>query len=411
MTDVLAKGANAPLAGASCEIRVGAPGAPVDVSAVLLGADGRVRADSDLVFYNHPAQDGVSLAGPVVSADLARVPAGVDRIAVVASIDVDRPEARFDGPGALRAAVDCAGRRLEFAAPPMDGGETVVVLVELYRRGGGWKVRAVGQGWASGLAGLAADFGVVVDDPGTPAAAPPPQQQEPNGAISLEKVRQRAPGLVDLYKHAAVSLGKAGLLGRRAAVYLVLDHSGSMRRYYKQGTVQRLAEQVLGLSANLDDDGVVPVVFFSGKVDAVVEIGLDDYQGRINEVHAGLRMGGTDYVPAMEAVVEHYQRSGGKDPAFVVFQTDGAPADKSRTRKLLQRTSRLPLFWQFVGFGPSGNLGFLQKLDDLPGRAVDNAGFFWAGQDPDRWSDSDLYDQLMREFPGWLTAAAAARIL
>lgn len=81
----------------------------------------------------------------------------------------------------------------------------------------------------------------------------------PAAAISLEKVSGRAPGLVSLYKTAAVSLAKHQVGGRRAAVYLVLDRSGSMRPYYRDGSVQHLAEQVLALAANLDDDGVVPV--------------------------------------------------------------------------------------------------------------------------------------------------------
>ncbi|MFI6514670.1 TerD family protein [Spirillospora sp. NPDC050679] len=179
------------------------PGTPVDVSAILLGADGKVRNDNDLVFYNHPAQDGVTVAGPVVTADLSRVPAAIDRIAVVASIDVAHPGARFDDRGTPSTTVAAGTTTLSFTPPAMTAGETVVITVELYRRAGSWKVRAVGQGWSNGLAGLAADFGIVVDDPGpaTPvpeparryASAPPPQPVRPGpapaplGKISLTK--------------------------------------------------------------------------------------------------------------------------------------------------------------------------------------------------------------------------------
>src|SRR5690606_40382515 len=55
--------------------------------------------------------------------------------------------------------------------------ETAFVLGELYRRQGAWKFRAVGQGYDSGLAGLATDYGITVDDPGRQAAPPPPAQQ------------------------------------------------------------------------------------------------------------------------------------------------------------------------------------------------------------------------------------------
>ena len=232
--------------------------------------------------------------------------------------------------------------------------------------------------------------------------------------ISLEKVEQTAPGLVSLYKQAAVSLDKHGLSGERAAVYLVLDRSGSMREYYRDGTVQRLAEQTLGLAAHFDDDGTVPVVFFSTGVHGIEEVSLTRYTGRINELHDGYgHMGRTDYAEAMAAVIDHYQRSGAQAPGFVIFQTDGAPTSKSAATKALCRAAELPLFWQFVGFGDD-EFRFLRRLDELPvpaKRVVDNAGFFAAGSDPSAISDARLYDELMAEFPEWLAAARAKGIV
>ncbi|MFV0136584.1 vWA domain-containing protein [Streptomyces sp. HMX87] len=236
-------------------------------------------------------------------------------------------------------------------------------------------------------------------------------------AISLEKVRETAPALVDLYKTAGVSLTKHGLDGLRAAVYLVIDYSGSMRPYYKDGSVQALADRVLGLSAHLDDDGSVPVVFFSTEVDAVTDIALSGYQGRIERIVAGLgHMGRTGYHLAMDAVIDHHLDSGSTDPALVVFQTDGGPSDRGAAEKYLCKAARLPLFWQFVGFGDphSKQFDFLRRLDELPvpaKRVVDNAGFFHAGKDPRRVSDADLYDRLVGEFPKWLTEARAQGIV
>lgn len=83
----------------------------------------------------------------------------------------------------------------------------------------------------------------------------------------LTEVREKAPDLVDLYKTAGSSVRRHGLENVRAAVYLVLDRSGSMHPYYRDGSMQHLAEQVLPFSAHLDDDGTVPVVFFSTDVD------------------------------------------------------------------------------------------------------------------------------------------------
>ncbi|MFF4831148.1 vWA domain-containing protein [Streptomyces sp. NPDC001315] len=236
-------------------------------------------------------------------------------------------------------------------------------------------------------------------------------------AISLSKVEETAPALVSLYKRAGVSLDKHGLGGERAAVYLVVDHSGSMKPYYKDGSVQALADRVLGLSAHLDDDGRVPVVFFSTDIDAVTDIALADHQGRIERIVAGLgHMGKTSYHLAMDAVIDHYLDSGSTAPALVVFQTDGGPINKLAAERYLCKAAKLPLFWQFVAFGDPGSRQFeyLRKLDELAvphKRVIDNAGFFHAGSDPRKVSDEELYDRLVGEFPKWLVAARARGIV
>ncbi|MET8723694.1 MULTISPECIES: vWA domain-containing protein [Streptomyces] len=236
-------------------------------------------------------------------------------------------------------------------------------------------------------------------------------------AISLRKLEETAPALVDAYRSAGVSLRKHGLDGQRAAVYLVLDYSGSMRPYYQDGSVQALADRVLGLSAQLDDDGRVPVVFFSTDIDAVTDIPLAGHRGSVERIAAGLgHMGRTSYHLAMDAVIDHYLDSGATDPALVVFQTDGGPVDKLAAERYLCKAAKLPLFWQFIGFGdPDGKqFDFLRRLDELPvphRRIVDNAGFFHAGADPRRVPDAELYDRLVGEFPSWLAAARAAGVL
>ncbi|MFI8291004.1 vWA domain-containing protein [Streptomyces sp. NPDC085614] len=236
-------------------------------------------------------------------------------------------------------------------------------------------------------------------------------------ALSLRKVEEAAPALVSLYKSAGNSLEKHGLHGQRVAVYLVVDYSGSMKPYYRDGTVQALADRVLGLSAHLDDDGRVPVVFFSTDVDAETDIELADHRGRIDRIVAGLgHMGKTSYHLAMDAVIDHYLDSGATAPALVVFQTDGGPINKLAAERYLCKAAKLPIFWQFVGFGDpdSRQFEFLRKLDELAvpaKRPVDNAGFFHAGRDPRTVADAELYDRLVAEFPAWLAAARAQRIV
>ncbi|WP_307826525.1 TerD family protein [Streptomyces pactum] len=154
--------------------------APVrlDVSGLLLTADGKVRSDDDFVFYNQPTGPGVTHSasapggGDTITVDTAAIPAGIDKVVVTASLDA--PGATFAGTeptATVRGADD--GTVIATFTPPRLGPETALVVVEVYRRGGAWKVRAVGQGYANGLAGIATDFGVSIEEPAAPAAPAP----------------------------------------------------------------------------------------------------------------------------------------------------------------------------------------------------------------------------------------------
>lgn len=177
-------GSNLPLSAARVAVDVTAP-VRLDVSGLLLTADGKVRSDDDFVFYNQPSAPGVThsaaaAGGDTITVDTAAVPEGIEKIVVTASLDT--PGAAFAGTeptGTVRNADD--GSVLASFTPPRLGTETALVLVEIYRRGGVWKVRAVGQGYANGLAGIATDFGVSVEEPAAPAAAPqaPPAPPAP----------------------------------------------------------------------------------------------------------------------------------------------------------------------------------------------------------------------------------------
>lgn len=238
------------------------------------------------------------------------------------------------------------------------------------------------------------------------AAAPLPPPRDSAPARTADQVPA---GLVSLVKTAAVSLTKAGLTGQRAAVYLVLDHSGSMRPFYRSGAVQRLAEQALGLSANLDDDGTVPTGYFGSTAEAMFDVYLNScYVDVIDRTHPDVRWGSTNYVAAMQNVIDEHRRSGATAPGLVIFQTDGAPDDRAATERALRDASDQPIFWAFVGFGD--NIHFLERLDDLRGRKVDNASFFHA-RNPAQVTDTELYDGITHEYASWLAAATAAGIV
>ncbi|GGU23952.1 CAP domain-containing protein [Streptomyces coeruleorubidus] len=166
----LVPGGNLPLPGGAVTVRV--PG-PFDVSALVTDDGGKVRDDGDFVFYNQPAAPGATLRGDALTVDLARLRSGATRVTVVVSpAEPGTPLGRLPSP--TLHVTDAGGRPLARFTPPHPRQETVLLLAELYRRGDRWKLRALGQGYADGLAGLARDFGVdVVDD--TPATGPDSQ--------------------------------------------------------------------------------------------------------------------------------------------------------------------------------------------------------------------------------------------
>ncbi|MEU4093339.1 TerD family protein [Streptomyces sp. NPDC026673] len=154
-----------------------------DVSVLLLNANGKVRSDEDLYFYNNPASaDGsVQVLGSTptadgsedrISLDLTAIPADIECIVVAASRTGSAPFGELED---LRLTLaDATGEPLLHFSIKDASVETAFVFGEIYRRNGEWKFRAVGQGYHSGLAGLATDYGINVTEDEPEAAAPEP---------------------------------------------------------------------------------------------------------------------------------------------------------------------------------------------------------------------------------------------
>jgi len=211
--------------------------------------------------------------------------------------------------------------------------------------------------------------------------------------------------LVSLRKEAAVSLKKHGLEvdgSGGVAVYLVLDHSASMQGYYRNGDVQRITDQVLALTIEIDKDGDVPVFYYGWDVSKPESVTPANYAGFVDRTHKQHRWGSTNTAGAIRAVAEYHEKHGNGDPGLVVFQTDGVPDSRPEARQALKNVSGDKLFYAFVGYGPKRNVEFLFELDGIEGRVRDNASAFHA-VDPQRTKDSDLYDGVLKEFTGeWL---------
>ncbi|MEU1266512.1 TerD family protein [Streptomyces cellulosae] len=266
------KGSNTPVPATALRVDVGwrsGPGVPdADASALLL-AGGKVRSDADFVFYNQPAhasgavrhegkrQDGGRVTDTLL-VDLTRVEPGIETVILAASSDGGTfgqvpdlfIEVKDAANGAVAARFDSTGATTE----------TAFVLGEFYRRQGAWKFRAVGQGYSSGLEGLATDYGITVDEPqhaappvappvappapvappvALPVTVPPPPPVAPPAPVQLTKVTlTKAAPSVSLTKQGGTSgplhvnlnwevrkqfSGWAAKLGRPAAVHADLD--------------------------------------------------------------------------------------------------------------------------------------------------------------------------------------------
>lgn len=195
---VMNKGANMPVAASSVRAVLtwtGGPGIPdVDISALLLTERGQVRSDDDFIFYNQPrhvsgavSHGGKSAAGRMMT-DVIRVDLGALETTIGAVLIAASAEGGSFGdvPGLLLAVHDQDDRPLASFEITDATTETAFVFGELYRRAGGWKFRAVGQGYASGLSGLAADFGISVDDEPQQTAVPAADSVTPSTAVSAE---------------------------------------------------------------------------------------------------------------------------------------------------------------------------------------------------------------------------------
>lgn len=210
---------------------------------------------------------------------------------------------------------------------------------------------------------------------------------------------------------AAFFVNKHDLEEERARVALVLDISRSMNALYKDGTVQRIIERILGLAILLDEERKIDVRLFGTDTYRLPSVGLDEIEGyvervilpdyKINEA--------TKYGPALTALADDHNRGVSPLPTFVIFVTDGGNSDRAAAKAALIAMSREPIFVQFVGIGKE-EFPFLEKLDELAGRAVDNAGYIHVN-DIAEVKDGELYDRVLTELPSWLSEARSLGIV
>jgi hypothetical protein len=260
----------------------------------------------------------------------------------------------------------------------------------------------------------------------------------PASSPRLSKGEERLP--VDLRKRlslrkeqVAVSLRKHGAEGVTARVVLILDASGSMSFLYSKGVVADVVERMAAVAAQLDDDGVMQAWTFASPAARLPDLTLGELPEwlslhvRVGELslfrrskkpRKGLLPGQVDMPSvgiqneeqkAIAAVRTYVREHPAVDPTLVLFFSDGGVYRNKEIEQELRDAVEGPIFWQFVGLGRS-NYGVLERFDTLPGRRVDDVGFF-AVDDIGGVPDPDLYDRLLSQFPAWMTAARGLGII
>ncbi|MDO8416592.1 MAG: VWA domain-containing protein [Agitococcus sp.] len=433
----------------SVNIAITAPGLTLDFACFGVDAAGELSDDRYMTFFNQPNTPcgGVALrpaAGNAAqfSIDLTRLPKTIERLVLTAALDGNGTMAQVTA-GQVSVGQDRQPAGVFTFAGQDFKDERALILVEFYRKEGTWRMMASGQGFNGGLDALVRYFGSDVAAPA--ATGPVAPALDFTKRLNLEKrIAVEAPHLIDLTKKATISLEKVGLGQHKAKVCLCLDISASMSSLYSKGLVQAFAERILALGCRFDDDGEIDVFLFGINAHQPDTMTISNSKQYVPQMIRNYPLeGGTRYAKAMEAIRQFYfphsnakgnspQVTASDIPVYVMFVTDGDTSDTSAVEAQVRASSYEPLFWQFMGIGKSSrpkqasrlssmfgmgsasigssDFPFLDKLDNLSGRLIDNANFFSVSS-PDEYSDAELYDLLMGEYPGWLKLAKQKGLL
>ncbi|MEV4515316.1 VWA domain-containing protein [Dactylosporangium sp. NPDC049525] len=423
---ILARGQNTalPVASSYTVVVSHAAGPEVDLVAFQLDEAGRAPGDHAMVFYNQPAGAGVRWSPPETAGGVTRhrlevTPGGWASTTARVRIGLTVADGTFAAVAGLRAAVHGADGELYALDLGTPDVQDALIVGDVYRHRDAIKVRCVGDGFTDGLRGLITDVGLTVDDEPAPAAAAVavPVAQP---AVTLTKAKQislakpaAGASSVDLRKYAvAVSLVKSGLDGRTFRVVLAIDCSGSTKKLFRSGVMQRSLERMVAIADLLDDNGEMEVWFFGDfpvRSAPVRTTTAPDYLER--QAADKKRAEGGNFEPrVMKEILDWSTAEPSPHPTLVLFWSDGGVHAEKQITELLVRSSNRPVYWMFLGLGVA-DYGVLARLDNVRGGVVDNAGFLPI-DDIDLLSDDDLYGQIFGTFVSrWHTAAAAAGIL
>ncbi|MCQ2493792.1 MAG: VWA domain-containing protein [Lachnospiraceae bacterium] len=417
-----------------------------DYCCFCFDANGKLCGKDYMIFYNQTMspQHEITYEATDNGADfvltLNRLPVNIHKLVFTVSIDGNGTMGSINSHNVLITQPGNPG--LAICIPGSDFlQEKAIISFEIYRKDG-WRINAVASGFNGGLEALLTSFGGSVglaseisgaslhQTPSAPAGtgkiilaktAEDLTREAMNkinlskDVVNLEKhIVNLSKTVIDISKKVDVDLGST-----KARVVVVLDYSGSMNCLYSDGTVQSTLNKLVPLGLTFSNNNQINVYLFQNDYMRLPEMSLDNYDNYVFDVvkRSGYRIGGTNYAPVLNAIVEDfnldYTATGigvyaasdynvAGDPTFILFITDGenSLADKKVCDELLRRISTKNMFVQFIGIGDE-DFDYLRRVDKLTGRARDNTGFAEM-LDLNQASDEELYTTVLEEFSRWL---------
>lgn len=211
-----------------------------------------------------------------------------------------------------------------------------------------------------------------------------------------------------------ISLAKKTKEDIKIEAGFALDVSGSMRGLFTNGIVQNVVERLFPIAVKMDRNKELDMFLLSSNCcDVENSITIGNFEGFVDsEIIKSNKYNDvlwhcTNYAPVLQLILDKYKSS--TLPVYIMFIVDGGNDDKKQTEEIMRELSKYPIFIQFVGIG-NARFDFLEKLDNLTDRVVDNANFFKVS-DINSMSDNELYDKLLNEFPTWLKEARTKGIV
>jgi hypothetical protein len=232
---------------------------------------------------------------------------------------------------------------------------------------------------------------------------------------------------LNLRKDIVLNIKKSlNLEGVVSQIVFALDKSGSMSHLYESKEVQKLTERILPLGMAFDQNQEIDFYIFESGFNKInPNVTPSNISNYVDNYVMKYGYGGTKYAPVIDQIIKDFNpptSSGGflgigskkrynplSVPVYVVMITDGENSDPSEAVTAIQEAAKAGIFFQFIGIG-NDRFNFLQKLDTMPGRVIDNANFFQIDNINSK-SDQELYQLMLAEYPSFLLKARSQGLI